>query len=357
MENQQSVLVSIKRILLIVGILIGSVALFFLIRNLATLFLMIFAGILLGVLFDGLAGFVSDHTPLNRGISLTLVLVSLVAVVFLIAWLRGPSIVDQVADFKDQFSNIIKTVEQELKTEPWGKPFLELFHSSGNLFKGKDNIFYGITGVVSSILGVIGDVFVVILIGVYLSIDMDLYRRGILYLFPSDKREHAREVLASLGTALRSWLWSRFLAMVSVGILTAIGLVLIGLPLAFFLGLITAIFTFIPFIGPILAAIPATLVGLSQSPEKALLALLVYTIIQILENDLITPLIQQWVTDLPPVLLIAVQIVFGVIFGYSGLILATPITVVIVVLIQKLYVNETLGENVKLLGEPKKKKA
>lgn len=295
MENQKNTLVSIKRIHLIVGILIGSVALYFLVRNLSTLFLMIFAGILLGILFDGLAGYISAHIPLKRGVSLTIVLVSLVAVIFLIAWFRGPSIVNQIASFKSQFLNIINTVEQELKTKPWGKPFLELFNSSGNLFTGKNSIFYGITGIVSSILGVIGNFFIVILIGVYLSIDIDLYRRSLLYLFPKDRREHAREVMACLGTALRSWLWSRFLAMVTVGVLTTIGLVLIGLPLAFFLGLITAIFTFIPFIGPIVAAVPAILVGLAQSPEKALLALLVYTIIQILENDLITPLIQQLV--------------------------------------------------------------
>jgi predicted PurR-regulated permease PerM len=356
MENQQSILVSIKRIHLVVGILIGVVALFFLMRNLSTLFLMIFAGILLGILFDGLADFISSHTPLNRGLSLTIVFVSLVGVIFLITWFRGPAIVDQVANFEKQFLNMLNTVQHELETKPWGKPFLELLHPTGNLFTGKNNIVYGITGVVSSILGLIGDIFVVILIGVYLAVDVDLYERSILYLFPSNRREHAREVLASLRIALRSWLWSRFLAMVSVGILTTIGLILIGLPLAFFLGLITAIFTFIPFIGPIIAAIPAVLVGLAQSPEKALLALLVYTIIQILENDLITPLIQQWVTDLPPVLLISVQIIFGVFFGSAGLLLATPITVVIVVLIQKLYVNEKLGENVKLLGESKKKK-
>ena len=129
----------------------------------------------------------------------------------------------------------------------------------------------------------------------------------------------------------------------ALGILAWIGLLIAGTPLPFLLALITALFSFVPFIGPIAAAAPAFLVGLSAGPHVAFVTLIAYLIVQILENNIVTPLIQKRITNIPPVVSIAAQLFFGVLAGVFGLLLATPVAVVFIVFVQTLYIRETLA--------------
>jgi predicted PurR-regulated permease PerM len=119
-------------------------------------------------------------------------------------------------------------------------------------------------------------------------------------------------------------------------------------PFAFILGLVAAILDFIPNIGPLIAAIPALMVGLSQDGTTVLYIAILYFVVQILEGYLITPFIEQRVVNLPPALLLITQLVLGAGFGILGLLLASPLAVVIMVLVQMLYMRDVLGEPVKL---------
>ena len=101
----------------------------------------------------------------------------------------------------------------------------------------------------------------------------------------------------------------------------------------------------------VLGAVPAMLVALVESPVKMLYVVLVFTIVQLLENYFITPLIQQRAVSLAPALLITVQIVMAILFGAMGVLLATPLAVVFIVAVQMLYINDVLGDRIKLLGE------
>jgi predicted PurR-regulated permease PerM len=114
---------------------------------------------------------------------------------------------------------------------------------------------------------------------------------------------------------------------------------------------LTAILTFIPYLGPVLAAVPAVLVGLADGFELALWIVALYTGIQVLENNLLTPFIQERTVSLPPVVLILAQILMGGLFGLLGILVATPLTVVAIVAVQTYYVRDVLGDSVKLMGE------
>jgi len=139
--------------------------------------------------------------------------------------------------------------------------------------------------------------------------------------------------------------------MLILGVLTTLGLWILGIPLALTLGIIAAVLSFIPNIGPIISAVPAILIALIESPSKALYVIFLYIGIQTVESYLITPIIQKKAVHLAPALLIAVQIMIGVLLGALGLLLATPLMVVIIVLVQMLYVQDTLGYDVTVLGE------
>lgn len=158
-------------------------------------------------------------------------------------------------------------------------------------------------------------------------------------------------MLDATGHALRLWLVGRGLSMLVVGILTAIGLWIVDVPLVLALAVIAALFSFVPFLGPIASAVPAVLVGLVQSPAQALNVALVYGVVQLLESNIITPLVQVRAVSLLPAIMLSGQVIMGVLFGLIGLLLATPLLVTLIVPIQMLYVQDVLKARVTPLGQ------
>ena len=139
--------------------------------------------------------------------------------------------------------------------------------------------------------------------------------------------------------------------MVVVGILTTLGLWIAGVPTPMALGLIAALLSFVPYVGPILSFFPAVLVALMVSLTKVLYVVVVFGLVQTLESYVITPLVQQKAVSLPPVILITAQIAMGVIAGAMGVLLAAPLAIVVIVLLQMLYVEDVLGDSVQILGQ------
>jgi predicted PurR-regulated permease PerM len=131
--------------------------------------------------------------------------------------------------------------------------------------------------------------------------------------------------------------------MLIVTILTAIGLYAMGMPLVLFLSVFAGVMAFIPNFGPIIALIPALLVAMTQSPTTALYVLILYMAVQVIESNLITPFIQREMVALPLAVIIVAQVVLGILVGGLGLILATPIVAIAMVLVRMLYIQDVLA--------------
>jgi predicted PurR-regulated permease PerM len=116
------------------------------------------------------------------------------------------------------------------------------------------------------------------------------------------------------------------------------------------LGLIATLLAFIPLIGPVVSAIPDVLIGLLDSPMKALYAAVVYVVVQALESNIVTPLIQKKAVSLPPAVILISQSLMAVMFGWVGVLLSTPLAVAVIVAVQLLYVEDILGDSVTVLG-------
>jgi predicted PurR-regulated permease PerM len=128
-----------------------------------------------------------------------------------------------------------------------------------------------------------------------------------------------------------------------VFILTAIGLLIIGLPMWLVLALIAGILSFIPNFGPLIAVIPAVLVALLQGPETAAIVAGLYVLVQLIESNVITPKVQEKLINIPPALLIIAQMLVAPLTGGWGLLLATPMMIIIIVFVEELYIKKQNG--------------
>jgi predicted PurR-regulated permease PerM len=136
----------------------------------------------------------------------------------------------------------------------------------------------------------------------------------------------------------------RLFSMVALGILTALGLWALGVPAAVALGLFAALLTFVPYIGAFVAALPAVLLAAAVKPILALYVAGLYLAIHIIEGYVLVPLVQRRAAHLPPALILAAQLILGLLAGIFGLLLAPPLLAAIVVLVRDIYVEDTLGD-------------
>jgi predicted PurR-regulated permease PerM len=133
--------------------------------------------------------------------------------------------------------------------------------------------------------------------------------------------------------------------MVVVGVATAVGLAMLGIPLPVVLAIIAAFLNFIPNLGPYLALIPALLLAYLQGPDQALYVFLLYMGIQSLEGYILTPLLDKKLISMPPALLLFGQVLLGILVGIMGIFLASPLIAVLIVIVKELYVKDYLENN------------
>ena len=211
-------------------------------------------------------------------------------------------------------------------------------------------------GVTFGVLDAATSLIVVLIAGLYLALQPRQYKQGAIRLLPATARPEAGRAADNAGRALKNWLLGQLATMVLIGLLTTIGLMIIGVPSPMALGFLAGLSEFVPVIGPIAAAVPAVLLALSEGTSTALWTLAFYIALQQLEGNVILPLIQRRAARLPPVIMLFSILAFGMLFGPLGVILATPLAVVGLVLVQQLYVRDALGDDVTVAGENEREK-
>ncbi len=195
-------------------------------------------------------------------------------------------------------------------------------------------------GVASALLNTL----IVIFMSIYLLTDPASHEAGLLRLLPPGYRQRGREILARLDLVLRGWLESTVLAMVFVGLATWLGLTLLGLDEALALGVIAGLLAFVPTFGTLIAAVLAAVVGILQQPQNVGLIIIVTYAISLAQSQLISPLLVANRISVPPLVVLLGQIVATVFFGFLGILLAVPLTAILMVLVQEVYVKDTLGD-------------
>lgn len=306
--------------------------------------LLIFAAVVMGNLFEGLAEQVEKRTPFGYRASFALVLLVLTTLLALMVWIFAVRIADQAERLAEQLPEAARSLLEPLERYDWTRRLLEEPPGPEEIVRDQPGMIMTATGVVSSTFAAVTAAGVVLILGIFIGVNPLLYRGGILKLTPPRLRERADEILSRLGYTLRWWLVAHFASMAVVGTLTGIGLALIGIPLAFILGVIAALLAFVPNIGPVVSVIPAAVLALAQSPRQALYVILLYVAVQLLESNFITPIFELKAVSLPPALTLSVQILLGTATGILGVLVASPLCASAMVLVRAIYIEETLGD-------------
>jgi len=347
----------IRRVLILLGIL-AAVGLLYVLRHIVML---VFGSVVIGVLLSAMSDPIRRWTGLPRGLSLALAILILLVLIGGAAASFGSQVVVQgqqlaqmLPDAWDQFRGRLLDLGISLPdigagtspatTEgprlPAPGPFgQDLIGRVVNLLRG---VFQGVANTLLLIVG-----------GIYLAAQPDLYRRGLLTLFPEHLRGLIGDAYDHSGRALKLWLLGTLISMCVVGLLTWIGLLVIGVPSALALALLAFVLEFVPFIGPVAAATPAILIASTHGVETAIWTTLLFFAVQQLEGNVVQPLAQRYAVDLPPAILLFSLVAVGSLFGVLGIIFAAPLTVVGYVLLKRLYVREALHTPTRLPDEPR----
>ena len=304
----------------------------------ADVFMIAFGAILVAATLRAAMDPVMRWSGMRERWALLTVVAVLLLVGSLLSWQFGRQAAQQFAEMRVQLPEALEKFQVWLSESKAGQIVLETVKKAGE--EGGSVANAGMA--LGATLNGVGDVLLILVVGIYLAADPRLYRDGALRLLPVARRPQVGEALDEAGNALRKWLLAQLVIMGAVGVMTGVGLALLGVPLWLSLGLLSGLLEFVPVVGPLVALVPGVLLAFAQGPTTAVYVLGLYLLVQQIESNILTPLIQRWAAELAPVLALLAIVAGGLLFGVLGVVFATPLAVVVVVLVRRLYVEDTL---------------
>jgi len=308
---------------------------------LSDVLLVLFLAVLLACALRGATNAVVARTGLPGGLVLAGVVLLISAVGLGIAWWVVPHLAHEVPDLVTRLSTEFGEVSRWLGIAVPGV--------GGGGFPSLQALQGRLAQPVETMLGwslqTTANVVLIAVTAIYLAAMPDTYVEGVLHLLPFRVRPRVRELMLRIAGMLRLWLLGQAIDMVAVGVLSGAGMLLLGVPAPFALGLLSALLTFIPYFGAILAGIPAIALALTVDWQTALWALGVYTLCHCIEGYLIAPIVQRRLVRLPPALTVMSMTVAGALFGLFGIAVGTPLAATGLLAVRMLYVEDVLQDH------------
>jgi predicted PurR-regulated permease PerM len=321
----------------------------------ATLFL-IFAGILLGVFLNAVTEIFGLVTRLGHTLRLAIVCIVLAAMLCGVLVLGGSTIAQQATALSNTIKSQIGNVKGFLEQHGVDTSFLDIggvtpasgetaaataprspssssLPSAGAIASGGGAIVSQTLKLVLGAVGAVGNFFIVLFLGLCFAAQPSVYRLGLLHMMPSRHQAKATEIVDDIGALLQRWLLAQIITMAAVFAITWIGLLLIGVPGAFILGVQAGLLAFIPTVGALLGGLIIVLASLASGWVAAACAFALFLGVHALESYILTPLIQRQAINIPPATLFGMQILLGIVFGLWGLALALPLMAIVKVAI------------------------
>ncbi|WP_376094689.1 AI-2E family transporter [Roseomonas sp. CCTCC AB2023176] len=298
-----------------------------------------FGGILTAVALRSLALPIARRTPLNEATSVLAVSLLILLLAAAGVWLAAEALMEEARQFAQRLPEAWQAASTRLRDLPGGAWIIEQIPSAGELGDAAGGAARTALAGLSGALGGLGTFVLILLLGVYLAADPATYRRGLLRLLAPSLRLRAARTLYATADTLRGWLLGQAFAMMVTGMLTFLGLWLLGVPLAGLLAVLSALFGFVPYVGPIVGGVPAVLIALGQDPSLVPWVVGLVLLVQNVEGNILTPLVQQRSADIPPALLLGAQLLFGGGLGILGVVLAAPVAAALVTAVRVGYVE------------------
>ena len=320
----------------IVGSIFALIAvILLLLKATFSVFMLVLGGVLIASFFRGISSFIEKKTHWKSGICLAISIIGSLLIFIGIFWLIGAKALAQIGHLSQSLPSAFQDAKNYLNDGWLGKKIVQKISEAQS--NGKISSFFATF--FRTTFGLLGDVYLILLIGIFFTVSPQLYKKGIVKLVPPKGRDRANEITNHLGRSLKKWLAGKIFAMFVVFVLTSIGLVIMGVPMWLALAIIAGFLNFIPNFGPLIAMIPAAAIGFSQSQTTGFLIIGLYLVVQFLESNLITPQVQQRLVQIPPAVIIISQVLVGALTGIWGIIFATPLVLIIMILVQELYIK------------------
>jgi len=306
--------------------------------RLAALAIIIFGAVLLAIGLRAATRLIKRATRIGDGAALAIAISGTIAVLALSLWLFGSIIAGQIDELKRQVPAGISLFGELVETNRFARFAVEQARGlSMPDVTAKAAIM--LAGAARSLAAAVGYALVMLVVAIYIAAQPALYRRLLLKAVPPVHHSRVEGLFDRVETLLRRWLVGQAVVMASIAILSSIGLWLLGIDAALALGLLAGMLSFIPYVGTILSTVPAILVALNAGPLHMVWVVLLFCGVHLVEGDVITPLVQAEATALPPVVSLVSIIVFGVLFGPAGILLAAPLALFFSAVLQTLYID------------------
>jgi predicted PurR-regulated permease PerM len=306
--------------------------------------LLLFAGILFATLLDACTRGLGHILPVARAWRFALVTLGLASLAALaIGWgiVRFPAQVQMLMQVMDTQLGVLEGHLAAFGIDlfgPGGRQDLSNFIADpGRLF---GHVQYAVSGAYA--VGI--NTIVIVCLGLFFAGAPSAYREGVLILVPIAARARVREVMDEMGQVLRSWLLGQLVRSAIVAVVLAVTLQLLGLPGGALLGLQAGVANFIPYLGPLIAALPIALVAMPLGLSTLAGVLAIYFAIQTIEGFVIAPLIQKGSVNVAPAWTLFAIVIFGALFGALGVALAAPLLAVGRIAVLRFYVEDWLKD-------------
>ena len=293
--------------------------------------LIIFGGMVFAAMIDGGVRLLGRILPIARGWRVAIVVT--VTIVFLgwTAMFAGTQMAAQAA----QLPSVVQA--QAFKVLNWLQA-----HGAALNIKSMEGVVEKLAGSVGEVTSAVGGLigwmttfFGIVVLGIYIAAEPQLYRRGFAWLLPQSERTRFETTATAMGKSMRRLLAGRLLGMALEGVTTWLLLAIWGVPMAGLLGLLTGLLAFLPNIGAPISGVLMILVGFSDSTSSGLYCIAVYLGVQILDGNVVVPMVAKRTADLAPALVLGMQLIMGTLFGIIGLMLADPLVVMIKVALER----------------------
>lgn len=336
---------------MLLGQWLGFIALvlsLYILWQIRQMLLVVFAAIVLATALNKLARKIQQRFKLSRTVGILAAISIFVGILVCFFILIVPPFITQFQELTTtKFPAILKSSSQ------WGinlasyipAPLIPYLPNIEDLTKQIQPLLKSFAGqsltIFSSSLGAVLNLLFMVILTIMLLAQPTAYRRAFIALFPSFYRRRVDGILAECDVSLGKWVGGAMLSMVVVAILSLIGLLTLGIPLALAQAIMAGLLNFVPNLGPTISVVIPVAIALMDEPWKAVAIFVIYFMIQQFESSLLTPYIMaQQVSLLPAITLIA-QVFFTTFFGFMGLLLALPLTVV-----AKVWINAVLIEDI-----------
>jgi predicted PurR-regulated permease PerM len=313
--------------------------------------LLVFAGWLLGLFLMQLGKGVAASSGISYKWGYSVVTIALLSVATAAGFFMGSRIATQASVFLQEVGRASDQARGFLEQQGWWQQISD-WGSRGRSLLAASQVASTAKSAASTTITALGGAILILFLGFYIGLQWDVYRRGVLALLPDRSMQRVTEVWDETVHRLWRWTLGRIIGMLVIGVGSGVGLWILGVPLPVTLGTIAGLSNFVPNVGPLISAIPAALFALQQGTDTVLYVAALYFVLQFIESYFLTPLIDQHQVSLPPGLILATQLLLGILAGFLGLLLATPLTVVAYTAIRELYVKDFLkkGDGPALAG-------